>query len=741
VVILLSSASLASASATNPSAPTLSSATPGNAKISLVWTAPSSDGGSSITGYKIYRGTTSGGETLLTTLGNVLSYTNTGLTNGKTYYYRISAVNSVGEGALSNEASALPVAPVATAVSMTGSGTHYVGDIIPITVAVHTVDGAALVGRTVHINITRPGGTHFIEDLITNANGQIVPIAWVPILAGTYTVVGSFAGDTQYLAASASTSFTAIEKDQNTSPSAPTLSTATPGDAKVILTWTAPNSNGGSVITNYKLYRGATKGGETLLATLGNVLTYADTGLTNGKTYYYEVSAVNAVGEGGRSNEASATPVASVIPIKFTVSVSGSNYVVKNAAGTSVYTSSNAASAINNAISSLTSGRTTKEKVLLQGTFTISSSINIASYTILQLDTGAKINAANGMSGLMVTATSKSNFEIVGGEWNGNRANRTVHNDNQPFRFTECTNVIMSNLSVHDGCYDNIEFDDSNYITISNVDSGYSNWDNFMMAGCCNCIVENCHIHDSLEGGCYFYCEDDGIVEHVDNDIIRNCLAERTYTSGLSISLRGAEDFGSNGLIENNTCIDCGSDGMHPGINLGWSGSTAIRYVTNSVVQNNLVYQTGLYKASGGCGDGILIQAKNSKVLNNTIHDIHDASINIRGDGNLVQGNIISNGGSACPAIQIWDGNNNIISKNTITNVGRHGIYIVKGLTAGCTGNKIINNVISGIAKGWDWVAIADSTDTGNTISGNTVTGNHNTDDAGHNTFSNNTYK
>ena len=35
-----------------------------------------------------------------TTLGNVTSYTDTGLANGTTYYYKVTAVNGVGEGAL-----------------------------------------------------------------------------------------------------------------------------------------------------------------------------------------------------------------------------------------------------------------------------------------------------------------------------------------------------------------------------------------------------------------------------------------------------------------------------------------------------------------------------------------------------------------------------------------------------------------------------------------------------------------
>ncbi len=77
-------------------------------QVTINWSAPASNGGASITNYKVYRGTTSGGETLLTTLGNVLTFANTGLTDNTIYYYKISAVNSVGEGALSAEVSAIP---------------------------------------------------------------------------------------------------------------------------------------------------------------------------------------------------------------------------------------------------------------------------------------------------------------------------------------------------------------------------------------------------------------------------------------------------------------------------------------------------------------------------------------------------------------------------------------------------------------------------------------------------------
>ncbi len=97
--------------ATVPGAPTGLTATGGTGQVSLSWTPPSNTGGENITSYKVYRSTASGQETQLTSggcsgLGAVTSCTDTGLSAGTTYYYKVTAVNGVGEGAQSNEASA-----------------------------------------------------------------------------------------------------------------------------------------------------------------------------------------------------------------------------------------------------------------------------------------------------------------------------------------------------------------------------------------------------------------------------------------------------------------------------------------------------------------------------------------------------------------------------------------------------------------------------------------------------------
>jgi len=102
-----------SSSATVPGAPIGLGATPGNGSAGLSWSAPSSDGGSAVTGYNVYEGTSAGGESPTPVnptplAANASSFTATGLTNGTTYFFTVKALNSIGEGAASNEASATP---------------------------------------------------------------------------------------------------------------------------------------------------------------------------------------------------------------------------------------------------------------------------------------------------------------------------------------------------------------------------------------------------------------------------------------------------------------------------------------------------------------------------------------------------------------------------------------------------------------------------------------------------------
>jgi predicted phage tail protein len=101
----------------------------------------------------------------------------------------------------------------------------------------------------------------------------------------------------------------------NAVPGAPTLNSATPGNGSVALSWSAPTVNGGSPVTGYDVYDSQTL--SSILTTTPTLVTGTSTtvsGLTNGTPYYFEVEAVNAVGNSAPSSDLSATPVASAVP-------------------------------------------------------------------------------------------------------------------------------------------------------------------------------------------------------------------------------------------------------------------------------------------------------------------------------------------------------------------------------------------------------------------------------------------
>ena len=93
-------------SVTEPEAPTGLTATADGQteQIDLSWTAPSDNGGATITGYKIEVSTngSSWSDLVANTNSTSTSYTHSGLTAGSARHYRVSAINSAGTGPASN---------------------------------------------------------------------------------------------------------------------------------------------------------------------------------------------------------------------------------------------------------------------------------------------------------------------------------------------------------------------------------------------------------------------------------------------------------------------------------------------------------------------------------------------------------------------------------------------------------------------------------------------------------------
>src|SRR6185437_11627046 len=107
-----------SAALTVPQPPTNLSATAvSSSQINLSWNAPSNNGGSPITGYKINR-SDDGGTTWITLVQNTQStgttYSDTGLSPSTTHSYRVFAINGIGTSPSSNTAIATTIAQVHT---------------------------------------------------------------------------------------------------------------------------------------------------------------------------------------------------------------------------------------------------------------------------------------------------------------------------------------------------------------------------------------------------------------------------------------------------------------------------------------------------------------------------------------------------------------------------------------------------------------------------------------------------
>ncbi|MDR1342514.1 MAG: fibronectin type III domain-containing protein, partial [Prevotellaceae bacterium] len=92
-----------------PDAPQRFAATPDSAKVTLSWSAPASNGGSAITGYKVQKNNDG-----WITASSSTGHTFTGLTNGTAYTFKVRAVNAVGDGVaaiLTETPRTVPTAP------------------------------------------------------------------------------------------------------------------------------------------------------------------------------------------------------------------------------------------------------------------------------------------------------------------------------------------------------------------------------------------------------------------------------------------------------------------------------------------------------------------------------------------------------------------------------------------------------------------------------------------------------
>lgn len=262
--------------ATIPSAPAiLSVARAGSGAVAITFT-PAEANGAAITQYTA---TSTPGGITASSLANPLIIS--GLNNGTSYTFTLTATNSVGTGPASSASSAITPATVPGAPTI-GTATKGNGQVSVAFTAPASTGGSAITSYTA---TATPGGLTG-----TAASSPVVVSGLTNGTSYVFTVTATNAVGTGLPSA---TSAAAIP---STVPSAPTIGVATlSADTTASIAFVAPN-NGGSAITGYTV----TSTPESLTGT-GSSSPISVMGLTPGITYTFTVTATNANGTSAAS--------------------------------------------------------------------------------------------------------------------------------------------------------------------------------------------------------------------------------------------------------------------------------------------------------------------------------------------------------------------------------------------------------------------------------------------------------
>jgi titin len=299
-----STSSTATVPAGAPSAPTALVVLPGNTTATLSWTAPSTDGGSPVTGYRIERSVNAGSTwtvIVADTASTSTTYSATGLTNGTLYNFRVSALNAVTIGASSLAGSVVPAGVPVAPTSVVAAPTN--GAVVLVWTRPLNNGGNEVIGYMVETS--SDGGTNWTT-AIANTNSTVASTTVTGLTNGT---TYSFRVSALNAVGSGAAS-TAVTSTPASVPTVPQALATTASNGQVVLVWNAPASNGGSAVTGYRIER-STDGitwNTISSGVAGN--THTVTGLTNGVTLMFRIAATNSIGDSAMTAAVTAVPAA-----------------------------------------------------------------------------------------------------------------------------------------------------------------------------------------------------------------------------------------------------------------------------------------------------------------------------------------------------------------------------------------------------------------------------------------------
>ncbi len=279
-----------------PATPTGLTALAADAQVNLTWSASTG-----ATAYYVKRSTTTGGPYTQIATPTATNYADSTVTNGTKYYYVVSAYNAYGQSANSAEVSATPAA---AAPPVPANVTAFAGN-AEVNLRWSTSTGAT----SYHVKRSTTSGGAYTQISAPTINS----FADTGLTNGTtyYYVVSALSAGSESANSAQASATPAVPP---TPPAVPTGVQATAGSAQVSLSWTAS-----ATASSYHLKRSATSGGPYTQVAAPTTTSDTDTGLTNGTTYYYVVSALNAAGESANSSQVSAKPVAATANVTITV--------------------------------------------------------------------------------------------------------------------------------------------------------------------------------------------------------------------------------------------------------------------------------------------------------------------------------------------------------------------------------------------------------------------------------------
>jgi len=282
----------------------------GFSNITISWSAVTSD--PTLRGYRIERESPVGGgfsPIVINTQTSATTYTDTGLSSGVTYNYRVAAVNSDGIGPYS---------------SYSISGTTLAQTSFPPPGRPQNLRAVAVSGSEIDLAWNAPSSSQPVTGYKIERSGSG---DFYVIVRNTNSAGTSFRDSNLSSGATYSYKVSAVNLYGTSDPSLVVYATTLiapgpprsvsvrPGDGQVSISWTEPTWNGGNVST-YTI-----TGGPTNIVLSASSTSAVITGLTNGTAYYFSITARNGGGESLPAQASTVTPLAAMTPASYEPSV------------------------------------------------------------------------------------------------------------------------------------------------------------------------------------------------------------------------------------------------------------------------------------------------------------------------------------------------------------------------------------------------------------------------------------